>query len=340
MNIMNQDGKIFRYWAVVTTGFEEVALEEMFEHLPNLRVDRREKGRSQTKIFFTFERSPMQLLKLRSVQAVYALIAEIRGITVGAPGMARLVDQVGQSDLAAAQRLARSLDPNRDVSLCHVNATVQGHHRFKVSDLLYHLQKTLSTCCNLGIGAPHQGLLLQLQVRGRSAVLGMRLRAADAITPHATAYCMGRILGLEPEDRILWLRRDCTEVAEFIQSFGVEVFAGTALREVPADVEHGCWFAWDGLKVPVLDEECSHFMASCKVGTESVLIDELARILPVGCIALVEVERKEAMAPLIAAHAALEIAAVLPIGNRGRQHYLYAIERVFAEDLLQVQIFG
>ena len=48
------NSKIFRYWAVVAAGFEEVALEEMTQTLPGLRIDRREKGRSQIKIFFTY----------------------------------------------------------------------------------------------------------------------------------------------------------------------------------------------------------------------------------------------------------------------------------------------
>jgi hypothetical protein len=72
---MSSNSKVLRYWAVVAAGFEQVALEEMTDELPGLRIDRLEKGRSQVKIFFTYERSPRRLLDLRSVQAVYALIA-------------------------------------------------------------------------------------------------------------------------------------------------------------------------------------------------------------------------------------------------------------------------
>ncbi len=333
---MGNNDKIFRYWAVVPAGFEEVALEEMAQTLPGLRVDRQEKGRSQVKICFTYERSPLRLLELRSVQALYALVVEVRGITVGKPGMLSLVKKITGSDLKAAQRLAAVFDSDRSVDVCHVNATVQGHHRFGVSDLVYRVHKALEGECGLAIGAPDQGLLLQLQVRGRSAVLGMRLRTSQATQHHATSFCIGRMLGLEPGDRILWLRRDPAEVAELIQTFGVEVYSGTedvriTLRRIP-----GHWFLWDGERVPVLDKECSHLLATCKAGKELALVGELARILPVGCIGLVQVGRKEVMSALLADHESLEVAAVLPLGHRGRQHHLYAIERVLTQDFLQV----
>lgn len=337
---MVNNNKIFRYWAVVAAGFEEVALEEMAQTLPGLRIDRREKGRSKSKIFFTYERSPLRLLDLRSVQAIYALIADVRGVTVGKPGMLRLVEQITKADLRAAQRLAMVFDYQRSVGVCHVNATVQGHHRFGVSDLVFRAHKALEAEFGLTIGKPDQGLLLQLQVRGRSAVMGMRLRTSQLIQHHATAFCIGRILGLEPGDRILWLRRDTAEVAELVQTFGVKVYSGTADIRVSSGQIAGHWFLWDGERVPVLEEECSHFLGSCRTGKEPALVGELARILPVGCVGLIEVERKEVMSALLAAHEALEIAAVLPLGHQGRQHHLYAIERVLTEDLLQVQKLG
>ena len=257
---MVNNNKIYRYWAVVAAGFEEVALEEMAQTLPGLRVDRRDKGRSQIKIFFTYERSPLRLLDLRSVQALYALIADVQGVTVGKPGMLRLVGQVTKADLRSAQRLARVFDSQRSVGVCHVNATVQGHHRFGVSDLVFRVHKALGTEFGLTIGKPDQGLLLQLQVRGRRAVMGMRLRTSRPIQHHAAAFCIGRILGLKPGDRILWLRSDTAEVTELVQTFGVKVYSGTADIRVALGRIPGHLFLWDGERVLVFEEECSHFL--------------------------------------------------------------------------------
>ena len=129
-------------------------------------------------------------------------------------------------------------------------------------------------------------------------------------------------------------------MAELVQTFGAEVYSGTADVRIALGQVSGYWFIWDGEKVPVLAEECSHLLARCKMGKEHVLVGELVRILPVGCIGLIEVGRKEVMSALLAAHEVLEIAAVLPLGYRGRQHHLYVIERVLTEDLLRVQMLG
>ena len=129
------------------------------------------------------------MLELRSVQAVYALIAEAKGITVGKPGLLHLVGQIAKADFGAAQRLATVLDPQREVDVFHVNATITGHHRFGVRDLIFRVQEALKVECGMTSGAPEGGLLLQLQVRGRSAVMGMRLRTAT-IAP-CGGLCMG-----------------------------------------------------------------------------------------------------------------------------------------------------
>ena len=140
------------------------------------------------------------------------------------------------------------------------------------------MQEVLKVECGMTSGAPEGGLLLQLQVRGKSAVMGMRLRTAQPSQHHAAAFCMGRILGLEPGDRILWLRKDRAEVSEFIQAFGVEVFAGIRCGRALPGAKSGHWFLWDGERVPVLEEECSHFLAQCEAGKEFALIRELADI--------------------------------------------------------------
>ena len=55
---MGSNNKIFRYWAVVASGFKEVALEEMAQTLPGLRIDRREKGLSQVIFFLPMNEVP------------------------------------------------------------------------------------------------------------------------------------------------------------------------------------------------------------------------------------------------------------------------------------------
>ncbi len=333
---MPPNDKLYHFWVTVPTGYMEVALDEMREVLTGVQIDRFEKGRVQTRIYCTYERSPLRLLQLRSVYAVYAILADMRGITVGKPGIERIAGQAAKVNMAAAQRLAQVCDPEVATNVFRLQATVQGNHRFGQAQVVQSVQKAIEQQTSLRAAPSEKGLLLQVQVRGRSAVLGLRLQPPAGASHHAVGYCLGRMVGLEPEDRVLWLRMDRGEVAELKRSFGVEVYAGIVPSGQSHQTDGGHWFCWNGLDLPILDEECSHIMASCMRGQEERLLLELARILPFGGIALVEVVGKEVLGALVAAGSALDIAAVLPVGSPGRQHYLYALERIVEEELIQL----
>ncbi len=333
---MSGENKVFHFWAAVPTGYVEVAIDEMHEILTGVQIERLENGRVHTRVFFKYERSPLRLLELRSLHAVYAVLADMRGITVGTPGLERIVAHVAKVEMGAAQRLAQACDRGVVADAFHVQATVQGNHRFGPAQVVHAVQKALVRDCSLRAGASEKGLLLQIQVRGRSAVLGLRLRSAEGGSHRAIGYCLGRMVGLESGDRVLWLRKDGGEVAELTRSFGVAVYAGVGSVWRPARTAEGHWFCWNGSDLPILEEECSHIMVTCARGSEEHVLAELARILPFGGVALVEVEGREMLAALLADRTALDVAAVLPVGSPGRQRYLYALERIDEQELIQL----
>ena len=205
--MMGNAGKIYCFWASAIPGLEEIAREEMREGLKGVRFDQVENGRDYTRLFFTFERSPQALLKMRSIDGVYAVLASINGITVGMPGLERIKRQLAKVDMESAKRLAHSLDGSIDVDCAQINATVQGNHRFRAADLLKEAQHVFAREHGMKAAAGKSGLRLQIQVKGRSALLGMRLPNAQGEPNRAMAYCLGHLLGIEPGDQVLWLRR-------------------------------------------------------------------------------------------------------------------------------------
>lgn len=329
-------GKIFRFWATVPSGLVEVALDEMHEVLTGVQIERLEKGRVQTRVFFTYERSPLRLLQVHSAFAIYAVLADMRGITVGKPGLERMAGLAAKIDLAAAQRLGLACNREVAADAFQLHATVQGNHRFGPSEVVKALQAALVQSGSLRLSHCERGLSLQVQVRGRSAVLGLRLSARQGRKQSAVGYCLGRMVGLESGDRVLWLRRDRGEAVELVRSFGVDLYAGIESHRRVEFNEGAHWFCWNGADLPILEGECAHIMVTCARGGEERILSELARILPFGGIALVEVGGRDALAALLAAGSALDIAAVLPMGNPGRQRYLYALERIVEEELIPV----
>ncbi len=328
--------KIYRYWATAIAGLEEVAYEQMREELGEVHFERLEKGRHHSRIYFSYKRSPRKLMALRSVDGVYALLAEMRSVTVGKPGLESIAQQLRALDMTGAQKLAQVLMPAVQEKTCRVNATVQGRHRFGASELVGLVHESLAQGQDFKASSNSEGLQLQMRVKGRSAVLGMRLVAADAVPGNAFAHCLGRILGLQNGDAVLWMRNDRAEIAELRQSFAAKLCVAwqkKGLAKTSADLV----FVGSEEHMPIGDGACTHVLAQVRGAKDSAWIAELARILPCGGIAVVEVEHPE---PFVAALRALplEIAAALPLFARGRRQVLFVLERLPSEDLLQVQM--
>ena len=330
-------GKIYSYWATAVAGLEEVAREEMREVVKGVRLEHIEKGRDYTRIFFNYERSPQALLSLRSVDSVYATLTSISGITVGGPGVERIKNQLAKVDMGVAKRLALSLDASVAVDCAQINATVQGRHRFRAAELVKEVQHVFATQHGIGgIATGQRCLHLQIQVKGRSAILGMRLSAADRQPNHAMAYCLGHLLGLDPGDQVLWLRRDGTEADELRQAFGADVWVGLPTNGKNTVAVTGGFYV-EKFHIPILDAMCSHVLVNLRASDSVAILPELARILPFGGIAVVEVETPEPFVAALRGHA-FDITAALPVQSRGRKRILFVLERLPEEDLLQVEL--
>lgn len=331
--MMGRDGKIYSFWASAIGGLEEIAREEMRAALKGMRFEQSEKGRDHTRIFFSYERSPQELLKIRSIDGVYAVLASISGITVGMPGLERIKKQLAKVDMEPAKRLARVLDADIDIESAQLNATVQGRHRFRAADLLKEAQHIFKTKHGMGPASGTFGLRLHIQVRGRSALLGMRLPSPQTEPNRAMSYCLGHLLGLEPGDRVLWLRRESAEAAELRYAFGADVWVGMPVNA--RDSPQGDMVFRTGPELPIADAACSHVLAQYREKDTSAILSELARILPSGGIAVLEVERPE---PFVAAlrGLAFDIAVALPVQSRGRRRILFVLEKLPDEGLLQV----
>jgi hypothetical protein len=332
--MMGNAGKIYCFWASAIPGLEEIAREEMREGLKGVRFDQVENGRDYTRLFFTFERSPQALLKMRSIDGVYAVLASINGITVGMPGLERIKRQLAKVDMESAKRLAHSLDGSIDVDCAQINATVQGNHRFRAADLLKEAQHVFAREHGMKAAAGKSGLRLQIQVKGRSALLGMRLPNAQGEPNRAMAYCLGHLLGIEPGDQVLWLRRESAEAAELHYAFGADVWVG-----LPANSQGlralGDRVFCAGPELPIAAAAFSHVLAHHRATDSLAILSELARILPSGGIAVVEVEKPEPFVAALRGHA-FDIAAALPVHSRGRKRILFVLERLPDEGLLQV----
>jgi len=167
--------KVYDYYVTTVGGMEEVVVRDIKDRLQGIRHLRVMRGQRHGRIFFHYERSPKRLLQLRSVDNVFALLAQVQGITTGKPGMRRIADQVARIDLKPAMALHDVLHGSRPDAGCRLVCTVAGRHRFSVGDLHRAIRGVLRSQWRVERETKSQAYILHVQVMGKTALLGLQL---------------------------------------------------------------------------------------------------------------------------------------------------------------------
>jgi len=335
--------KIYRFFATTIPGLEEVVIEGLKERLPDIKGMRSEGGKRHSRIFFRYERSPRQLLELRGVFGVFALLGEVAGVTVGRPGLERICRAVEELDLEGGQNLARGCRGERvDISRFQLSVTVQGTHRFSSGELSREIHRSLARSHSLKPGSGRDILHLHLSVTGKKGLLGLRLTPAvhahgrEGMGPEL-AFCLGRILDIQERDALFCYRCSALAMEGIVRSFapGVSI-GGSEKRGVQGGGESVPDKATSKKTIrvvargelPIRDGGMSCLIAGIPAGKEGELW-EWARILPPGGVgALVAEAPKNFVAELKSRSLPFEIMAGLPIIQEGRQRTVFIIERL------------
>ena len=320
------DDKIYRYWVAVPSGLEEVALDELCEHAPEVQQVNVEPGGRVGQIFFTYKRSPGRLLQLRSAMQCAGLIVQMHGVTVGRPGLEYICKRIARCDLTPVKSLAQVQSPEIDTDTFALSATLQGRYRFSSAELTAAVAAVLRDQHGLRIGNGPHLLRLHLQLTGRRALLGLRL--GEGIAPNAAvAYCLARLVAMQPGACVLWARRDPRELA-VLEAFAPRLLVGIRAHLLAA-LDH----------LPFVGDHLDYAFSLAGENSAAELA-ELARVLRAGGIAVVQAtDFDHCIALLEAGDYPLEVLADLEMRERGRAYRLVVLERLAEEDagLLQVE---
>ena len=319
--------KIYRYWVAVPSGLEAVALDELREYAPEVQQVDVEPGGRVGQIFFTYKRSPGRLLQLRSAMQCSGLLVQMHGVTVGRPGLEYICKRIARCDLTPAKSLAQVQSSAIDTHAFALSATLRGRYRFSAAELTAAVAAVLRDKHGLRPGNGPNLLRLHLQLTGRRALLGLRL--GEGIEPNAAvAYCLARLVAMQPGVCVLWARRDPCELAALQEAFVPRLLVGIPAHLIAA-LDH----------LPFVGEHLDY--AFSLVGENPAAeLAELARVLRAGGIAVVQVADFDHFIALLEAEDyPLEVLADLEMHERGRAYRLVVLERLAEEDagLLQVE---
>ena len=317
--------KIYRYWIAVPSGLEEVALDELCEHAPEVRQIGVEPGGRVGQIFFTYKRSPGRLLHLRSAMQCAGLIVQMHGVTVGRPGLEYICNRIARCDLTPVKSLAQVQSAEIDTDAFALSATLRGRYRFSAAELTAAVAAVLRDKHGLRSGKGPHLLRLHLQLTGRRALLGLRL-GTGATPSAAVAYCLARLVAMQPGACVLWARRDLGELA-VLEEFAPRLLVGIRAH-LSAVLEH----------LPLVSARLDY--AFCLAGENPAAeLAELARVLRAGGIAVVQVEYFDHFIALLeTGDYPLEVLADLEMHERGRAYRLVVLERLEEEEAGLLQI--
>ena len=317
--------KIYRYWVAVPSGLEAVALDELHEHAPEVQQVDVEPGGRVGQIFFTYKRSPGRLLQLRSAMQLSGLVSQMHGVTVGRPGLEYICRRIARCDLTPAKSLAQVQSTDIDTRAFALSATLQGRYRFSAAELTAAVTAVLRDEHGLRPGKGPHLLRLHLQLTGRRALLGLRL-GTGATPGAAVAYCLGRLVAVQPGACVLWARRDLGELA-VLEEFAPRLLVGIRAHLIAA-LNH----------LPLVDERLDYAFSLAGENPAAELA-ELARVLCAGGIAVVQVADFDYFIALLeAGDYPLEVLADLEMHERGRAYRLVVLERLEDEEAGLLQI--
>ena len=316
--------KIYRYWIAVPSGLEAVALDELREHAPEVQQVEIEPGGRVGQIFFTYKRSPGRLLQLRSAVQCAGLISQMHGVTVGRPGLEYICKRIARCDLTPVKSLAQAQSTAIDTNVFALSATLRGRYRFSSAELTAAVTTILRDEHGLRPGKGPHLLRLHLQLTGRRALLGLRLGTGTAPNV-AVAYCLGRLLAMQPGACILWARRDPSELAALQALFQPGVLVGI----LPAGSRHGLAGVVAALDCLPLAEDCIDYAVGIVSGDCAALLAELTRVLRLGGVAAIQLADLDFLIGYLEVGAyPLAVLADLSLPERGRAYRLVVLERL------------
>jgi len=334
------ESKLYHFYATAISGLEEVVLDELRACLPGLEQVKLERGRRHGRIFFVYARSPRHLLELRAPLNLFALLAEVRQVTVGRPGMERLAARLEQVELQPALRLLRACGAQVDPKRFQLSTTLQGAHRFARAELAGRVQGLLAQGHGLEPGGSRGVLRFHLQVEGNRALFGLQLAPSRSHLllergglSGPLAWCMARLLPAAGREALVALGCSPAGVEEIARacSPGRLVACAAERQRGPA----GDWLVAQAGALP-LRAACVELVLAAAVSS----LEELARILKPGGVAALLVAEPRAFAAAAREVGAFGVAARLPINIKGRRHLLLLLERLAERDeepLLQIE---
>ena len=336
---MNTD-KILHYQLTSIGGLEDVVADELKELLGSrvqaLRIERGEVGR----LYFRTEASPPRLQQLQCPTAIEAIALQAHDVTVGQPGLQRILQVIGKLPVQTMRRLACACDDDIVPERLQLRVTSSGAHRFSAEDVERGALPILQRQgFELGVPKPESGpesrpgraLRMAVRVQGKRVLvavhLGPRRPMGDPQTEGwagPAEHSVRRLLDLDADLVVGGIPAAPGRPLGFaLHQAGAENILRTASTEAELPLRTGA--------LPVL-----LMVPGAASDVAAVQLQEAVRAVTPGGIVAVLTRQPELFVPLLRdLGLPLEVMASLPYYVRRRRCALFLLERL---ELLGIEL--
>jgi 23S rRNA G2445 N2-methylase RlmL len=345
-----------RYYVTVTGGLEQIACDEVRERAPDAQLVRLERG----KVFFETRTPPSELRKLRSVENLHAWAGEFGDITAEGDSLAHIQAQLRQLSLDEAVRSYEQIVGPLPAPSFRITAERTGAHEFNSQEVSAAAGAGVVERYGWKVDLTGHDLEVMVQVRDDRCLVGLRLsdetmsrrsrvEHAYASLKSTVAYCMLRLVGVEPQDvfcdpmcgagTILVERAQLGPVALLIGGDRDERMLPKARANLEAAGASAQLVRWDARHLPLRRERVSRLLCNLpwgrRVGSHRAnvhlypgFVRQLAAVLQAGGAAALLTQERQLITRLLKRHPLLDIERFWPLSLGGLRPTIYLVRKL------------
>ncbi len=199
-----------RYYLSLLGGLEDVVAGELAQRVPEAEVVGRRPGR----LFVEYGGGPKPLTDLRSIENVFAYVAQFDGLSCRRDGLQEVENHLGEVDLGPATQLRQQLHGPVAGPVFRVTGTRSGEHEYKSQEIAAAAGSAIQAAYGWDVDLKNFNFEVNVEVEDDHCLVGLRLtpealhkrsrvvHGIASLNPTA-AYAMCVLSGPEADEVVL-----------------------------------------------------------------------------------------------------------------------------------------
>ncbi len=171
MRTPTPDKQAARYYVSLLGGLEDVVAGELARRVPEAEVV----GQRQGRLFVECADGPQPLTGLRSIENVFAYVAEFEGLSCRRDGLAELEEALSEVDLGPATQLWHQLHGPVAEPVFRVTGTRSGEHEYNSQEIAAAAGSAIQATYGWAVDLENFDFEVMVEVEEEHCLVGLRL---------------------------------------------------------------------------------------------------------------------------------------------------------------------